>query len=322
MFYEKFFVRRHIAVLMRYLRTFASYQEALQKLNKTSSNLFVKFINMMLNDSHYLLDEVLTKLPEIKEIEQAMENREQWSQLDETTRRDKEEALQQHSRLISTYCVLAAETLLLFDFLSGSVIEPFLDPQLIDRISQMLNYFLYHLAGPRSLNLKVKDPKRFHFDPKLLLTEIAQIYLHFHKEEIFIKEVVKDVRSFKIEVFKQAIIFMKREQLLDENKITAFENFITKVTEESLKTIEEEEDLEDVPDEFIDPLTSILMQDPVILPASGQTVDKSTITRHLLSYTTDPFTRQPLSIDQVQPNVDMKNKIEEFKNNRKRKSDH
>ena len=66
----------------------------------------------------------------------------------------------------------------------------------------------------------------------MLLTEIAQIYLHFHKEQIFIKEVVKDVRSFKIEglyyysiihflinylVFKQAIIFMKREQLLDEN---------------------------------------------------------------------------------------------------------
>jgi hypothetical protein len=38
---------------------------------------------MILNDSHYLLDEVLTKLPEIKDIEQAMENRESWAAQDE-----------------------------------------------------------------------------------------------------------------------------------------------------------------------------------------------------------------------------------------------
>ncbi len=83
-------------MLMRYLRSFTSYQVALQRLSKyvvittlltssVSSNLFVRFINMMLNDSHYLLDEVLTKLPEIKEIEQVMENREQWMALDEVS---------------------------------------------------------------------------------------------------------------------------------------------------------------------------------------------------------------------------------------------
>ncbi len=114
-------------------------------------------------------------------------------------RQDKEEALALDSRIVSTYCLLANETLLLFDFLSGSVLAPFLDPQMVDRIAQMLNYFLYHLAGPRSLNLKVKDPKRFHFDPKLLLREIAQIYLHFHKEPVFVQAVVRDVRSFNIE---------------------------------------------------------------------------------------------------------------------------
>lgn len=45
--------------------------------------MFVRFVNMMLNDSHYLLDEILMKLPEIKNIELLMENRQEWMALDE-----------------------------------------------------------------------------------------------------------------------------------------------------------------------------------------------------------------------------------------------
>lgn len=44
-----------------------------------------------------------------------------------------------------------------------------------------------------------------------------------------------------------------------------------------------------------------LMEDPVKLPASQVTIDRSTITSHLLSDPTDPFNRSPLTIDMVQP---------------------
>ena len=36
------------------------------------------------------------------------------------------------------------------------------------------------------------------------------------------------------------------------------------------------------PEEFIDPIMGTVMTDPVILPSSGNTVDRSTIVRHLL----------------------------------------
>merc|ERR1719228_3219821 len=52
-----------------------------------------------------------------------------------------------------------------------------------------------------------------------------------------------------------------------------------------------------------------IMRDPVILPSSQQTVDRSTIAKHLLSNETDPFNRQPLTLDQVTSNVDLKNKF-------------
>ena len=43
-----------------------------------------------------------------------------------------------------------------------------------------------------------------------------------------------------------------------------------------------------------------LMSDPVLLPA-GTIMDRSIITRHLLNSSTDPFNRQPLTEDLLQP---------------------
>lgn len=46
-----------------------------------------------------------------------------------------------------------------------------------------------------------------------------------------------------------------------------------------------------------------IMEDPVILPESRVTIDRSTITTHLLCDAIDPFNRRPLTIDQVIPSM-------------------
>ena len=56
-----------------------------------------------------------------------------------------------------------------------------------------------------------------------------------------------------------------------------------------------------VTDALSDPLMYTLMEDPVILPASKQTIDRSTIRSHLLSDPNDPFNRAPLKIEDVVP---------------------
>lgn len=73
-----------------------------------------------------------------------------------------------------------------------------------------------------------------------------------------------------------------------------------------------DEALVNPPDDFLDPILSILMKDPVILPSSKVTVDRSTISRHLLSDQSDPFNRSPLSMDQVIPNVELKAEIDKW----------
>lgn len=46
-------------------------------------------------------------------------------------------------------------------------------------------------------------------------------------------------------------------------------------------------------------------QDPVVLPDSKVTLDRSTIERHLLSSATDPFSRAPLEAGQLQPDTQL-----------------
>jgi len=56
-----------------------------------------------------------------------------------------------------------------------------------------------------------------------------------------------------------------------------------------------------IPEAFLDEITSVLMSDPVELPASRRRVDRSTIMRHLEYQRSDPFNRQPLEPEQVTP---------------------
>lgn len=68
-------------------------------------------------------------------------------------------------------------------------------------------------------------------------------------------------------------------------------------------------DLGDIPDEFADPIMATLMTDPVRLPSSGQIMDRSHIRAHLLSNPRDPFNRDPLQIEDVIPEDELRERI-------------
>lgn len=51
----------------------------------------------------------------------------------------------------------------------------------------------------------------------------------------------------------------------------------------------DDEILAEAPDDFLDPIMSTLMRDPVILPSSHTTVDRSTIARLAVLFSSFPF---------------------------------
>jgi hypothetical protein len=58
---------------------------------------------------------------------------------------------------------------------------------------------------------------------------------------------------------------------------------------------------ERAPEEYVDPFVATLMRDPVRLPSSGAVCDRSSIERHLAEEGRDPFNREPLTIEEVEP---------------------
>ncbi|CAF4564213.1 unnamed protein product, partial [Rotaria magnacalcarata] len=75
---------------------------------------------------------------------------------------------------------------------------------------------------------------------------------------------------------------------------------------------------DDAPEEYLDPITNTLMMDPVMLPSSRQIIDRGTIARHLLSDQIDPFNRNPLRMQDVIPQLELKQAIEQWKSSRQR----
>ncbi len=85
----------------------------------------------------------------------------------------------------------------------------------------------------------------------------------------------------------RAVAILSKHSLKPADEIAALCEFIESVEKVSKQDAADEEELGDVPDEFLDPLLFHLMEEPVILP-SGISIDLSTIRAHLLSDEHDP----------------------------------
>lgn len=298
-----------------YLFIFVGMQ-LVTKLSSTHRDMeqFVRFVNLLINDTTFLLDESLSKLAEINAIQTEMASPE-WSTKSPEHQKEREGTLKQLERQASGYMSLGNETVHMLAYLTAEskIVDPFMAPEIVEKLAATLDYNLVTMVGPKSTELKVKNPEKYRFQPKRLLTELIDIYLHLCHRKEFIASVAKDTRSYKKELFVKARNILIKTRLKPQDQLTRLMEFVEQVEKAIQSTAVEEEDLGDIPDEFLDPLMFTLMEDPVILPTSKVTIDRSTIKAHLLSDIHDPFNRTPLSIDMVIPDVELKQKIEQWK---------
>lgn len=232
----------------------------------------------------------------------------------------KEEALRAAEGDAQAYMQLTNETIAMMKLFTGALSEAFTTPEVVVRLAAMINYTLDTLVGPKSTNLKVQDPSKYHFNPKALLSEFIDIYLNLGGSDRFVTAVAQDGRSYKPANFDAATKILIRHNLKSGEDITRWESLKERV--KTAKELEDqaEEDLGEIPDEYLDPILATLMLDPVILPQSRITVDRSTIRSHLLSDPHDPFNRQPMKIEDVIENTQLKEEIMKWKEEKKKEA--
>jgi ubiquitin conjugation factor E4 B len=268
-------------------------------------------VNLLLNDATYVLDEALTKFPKIHDLQADLKQPPGTFTPDELTK--KQEDLSTAEGQAQSYMQLTNETVSMMKLFTETLSASFTMPEIVDRVAAMLDYTLETLAGPKSTNLKVENPEKYQFRPKVLLGEFVDIFLNLGVSEAFVEAVARDGRSYKPETFHSASRILNRYNLRAPEELQAWENL--KARFEKAKELDDqaEEDLGEIPDEFLDPIMASLMKDPVILPLSKQTVDRGTIRSHLLSDPHDPFNRSPLKIEDVVENTELKAQIDAFR---------
>ncbi|KAH9179139.1 ubiquitin elongating factor core-domain-containing protein [Lactarius sanguifluus] len=329
-FYDKFNARRSIAFVLKTVWGNPAHREALKKETQNIDK-FVRFVNLMINDVTYLMDESLSELAQIHTIQQEMGNQAAWAALPLQQRREREGTLHNLERQATSYTQLGNSTVDMLKIFTAETKEPFMLPEIVDRLAAMLDYNLDALVGPRCNDLVVENKEKYHFNPRQLLSDVVQVYLNLSNQPGFSRAVAGDGRSYRKELFEGAARRCSKYNLKSPNEIEQLRLFVVKV-EEAKVTLEAEDDLGEVPDEFLglsallsswpallnehlffpDPLMCTLMRDPVILPSSRAVVDRSTIKSHLLSDAKDPFNRVPLTIEDVTPDTELKERIEAF----------
>ncbi|CAK9186044.1 unnamed protein product [Ilex paraguariensis] len=314
-FYDKFNIRHNIAELLEYLWQVPSHRNTWRQIAKEEEKgVYLNFLNFLINDSIYLLDESLNKILELKELEAEMSNTVEWEQRPAQERQERTQLFHSQENIIRIDMKLANEDVSLLAFTSEQITAPFLLPEMVERVASMLNYFLLQLVGPQRKSLSLKEPEKYEFDPKQLLKQIVKIYVHLargDKENVFPAAITKDGRSYNEQLFTAAVHVLRRIGE-DGRIIQEFSRLGSKAKAAASEAMDAEAALGEIPDEFLDPIQYTLMKDPVILPSSAVTVDRPVIQRHLLSDNSDPFNRSPLTPDMLIPNTELKAKIEEF----------
>ncbi|CAD8112797.1 unnamed protein product [Paramecium sonneborni] len=308
-FYEKFNFRYQFCKLIRFLleKHKDKYNLLLTQTVEREKEMFLTFANYYLNDMIFLLDECLTRMKKMKNLESQLQDMEQ---------------KQEYSKLqseLKTFTIFLQEYYKNIQVFSEVQPEAFLTDEIRDKLANNLNYTLEQLNGKQAVQYKIQSLESVNFDPKLIMGNVIELYINFSSNEKFLMQVVKDDRCFSIELFQATINLLGKHHIIPYQRILLFRELIIKLQEyeEKQKIINQLPD--DVPDEFLDPLCYSLMTDPVKLPHSNVIVDRLTIKKQLLNQQIDPFDRTPLTIEMVIEQPELKQRIAKFIENLEKK---
>lgn len=319
-FYDKFNSRYYISRIIEELWQTEFYKTQLSNYSSSNVDFFIRFVARMLNDTTYLFDEAFNELNKIHSMQEELSSRAAGNLPDEETHgttEDLESHLLESEQRATSEMGLANETMKLFKLFTEQVPEGFVILELVDRLAGMLDYNLSLMVGPKCSNLKVREPEKYGFDPKCMLADICQVYCNLSHQKRFVDAVARDGRSFTFGLFVRARDILSKRTNTNPDTIKRFFEFGETAEAQRLLVEQEEMELGEVPDELLDPLMYTLMEDPVILPGSKVTLDRSTIKAHLLSDPTDPFNRMPLRLEDVIDDEVTKQKILDFKSGKR-----
>ncbi|XP_029670993.1 LOW QUALITY PROTEIN: ubiquitin conjugation factor E4 B-like [Formica exsecta] len=310
-FEDNFIICYHVSVILNSLWHSPMHRASIVNESNNGKH-FVKFINILMNDTTFLLEDTQEYyLKYILEVEELMSDTITWNAISQEQQQSRRRQLVENEKKVRFSLKLAEHIVAMFHYLTVDIKEPFLRPELVGQLCAMLNFNLQQLCRSKSENLTVEKLGKYGWEPNLLFCQLIDIYLHLDHDNSAAASAIFQL-LFRNELFTDAANELERSGI---KTTTEIERFVA-LAERAAVIARDNRARDDAPEEFRDLLMDTLMEDPVKLP-SGIVVDKAVIIRHLLSSATDPFNRQPLSEDMFVPMPDLKERISIWRQQKK-----
>jgi hypothetical protein len=290
-----------ISLILNLINNSNDYKENLKNIITNENLLIIKVVNIILNDISNNLDDIFSLAETIytnysKNVLNIMSYFENVNNLMKT---------------VMHYIDLIMS-------IQEITLEPFVNNIIFQKIIETLNYYFSWTFGNNPDIKKYENISKIYylaesistFNIKLLKTCLLHIMINLSKNDLFNKLMIQDKRSFNITYFEDEI--SQYIYNYSNKKIKILPKFISKPynsysEEESLQfisklkdTISKEENASvEPPEVFLDPIGCMLMDDPVTLPSSNIVLDRTIIIKHLLNTSNDPFTRENLTINDL-----------------------
>lgn len=210
-------------------------------------DFFVRFVNLLLNDVTFVLDESLTALDKIHRLQIELEG----DGLAPNDRAEKEEQLAMSESMARNYMQLTNETVAMLKLFTEALADSFTMPEIVQRLADMLDYNVDAMVGQKCSNLKVREPEKYGFRPRVLLSELVDVYLNLGDKMAFVEAVARDGRSYKAINFEKARVILSKWGLKSADELTAWANLAERVRLAKEADDQAEEDLGEIPDEYL-----------------------------------------------------------------------
>ena len=316
-FYERFNVRNKVLQLVN--EVFKKNQEILIEniinyADKHSDDA-TQMLTLLMGDVTYLIDEVIQRLIDIRNYQELKDNKELWNAKTEEQKAAEDNKFAENDRMLKAECRLLNHSLGFMTIICSCLQKYFIKEEKAERLANLMNYCLDEFTA-KSSQLKIKNKNDYEFNPSYIMESIIKIFAYFVDYQEFIEFVVSDERAYKYENFTKAIKLKNEYNKVKVDMETSekFDNLVFNKLKKAEEIVEQNTiNYDDAPEEFLDPLTYNLMENPVILPSSHMNIDRRTIEDYLMSNPSDPFNRNPLTKEELIPNVELKKKIDEYK---------
>lgn len=225
----------HIVTLFAAIWIDLSYRATLVANMRASAETLSHFVNLLIIDTTNLMDAMVGGLAQVHALQQAMVDTEGWNAQPPQDRHDRENALstlQLHMHHDVRLANHALEVLIAF---TGEIKEPFLAPDIAERLAAMLNHILDSLAGPTCQNLSVRDPEKYQWNPKATLGSVVDVYFNLSGEDQFVRAVAADRESYRKELFERVYGIAKRRHIRSDAVLEALLVFVSRVEKQRLE---------------------------------------------------------------------------------------